>query len=83
MTDMSGHHAAEIVRAHQRLDAHSHRLHQLELSEASNSEWRTQTAEKLDDIKSGVTWINRLLWGGLITAVLAFIVAGGLIGTAQ
>lgn len=75
------HLAESINRAHQRIDGHDSRIRDLELSEAGMVQWRLTTTEKLDSIQSGIQWLFRLIIGGLITAAIAFVIAGGLNGT--
>lgn len=74
------HLAESLNRAHQRIDGHETRIRDLELSEAGMVQWRSNTTEKLDSIQSGIQWIFRLIIGGLITAAIAFVIAGGLNG---
>lgn len=83
MTDVPNHVSESLNRAHSRLDKHEGRIHQLELNEAGMAEWRLTATAKLDGIQSGITWVLRLVLGGLITGILTFIIAGGLNGTAQ
>lgn len=80
MTDVPSHIVERIKSAHDRLDLHEKRLGTLERNEAGMAQWRTNTTEKLDNIQSGIQWIFRLIVGGLVTAGIAFIIAGGLNG---
>ena len=83
MTEVPNHVAESLNRAHSRLDKHEGRIQQLELNEAGMAQWRSNTTEKLDGIQSGITWVLRLVMGGLIMAAITFIIAGGLNGTTQ
>lgn len=67
-----------LSRAHKRLDDHDRRIRELELSDAGATQWRQATTKKLDGIEGTLKWVSRLIIGGLVTAALTFIVAGGL-----
>ncbi|MBA83313.1 hemolysin XhlA family protein [Thalassobius sp. S69A] len=67
-----------LSRAHKRLDDHDRRIRELELSDAGATQWRRDTTKKLDGIEGTLKWVTRLIIGGLVTAALTFIVAGGL-----
>ena len=73
MTDIS----QQITQAHQRLDAHEGRITKLETHtavEAVRSEHIQQSLKKIDD---GITWVIRLVVGGLILAAIGFAMNGG------
>ncbi|PTV94034.1 hemolysin XhlA [Rhodobacter aestuarii] len=85
MTDVPGHipsHFADSLnRAHLRLDGHEERIRKIELDGATMAEWRNNTTDKLDSIRSSITWLIRLIIGGLVAAAITFVVSGGLNGT--
>lgn len=78
MADISSHHIGEIQRAHQRLDSHAERLGKLETSAAAAEVRSTHIQESLGKIENGITWITRLVIGGIIAGAVAFIISGGL-----
>jgi hypothetical protein len=80
MTDVPSHIAESLKLAHSRIDRHEGRLQTLERNEAGMTEWRANTTEKLDSIRSGIRWIATLIIAGLLGAVINFIIAGGLNG---
>lgn len=86
------HHIARIGEAHQRLDVHEKRLGSADQRMAVQ-ESRIVAVEKdsailverlgtvidgLREVKSTITWLNRTIIGGIVVAVLAFIISGGL-----
>lgn len=78
MTDIDAHRAEQIAQAHRRLDAQESRIHKLEIHTAGEAV-RSQNIERsLADIQSGITWITRLVIGGIIAAAVAFVITGGL-----
>lgn len=78
VTDITQHHAARIDQAHQRLDAHERRITSLETHTAVAEERSKHIQASLSNIQSGITWIQRLVIGGIITAAVAFLLGGGL-----
>ncbi|MDP5307914.1 hemolysin XhlA family protein [Paracoccus spongiarum] len=77
MTDFGTHHADQIVQSHRRLDAHEARLTKLEIHSASETV-RSQNIERsLTEIQSGITWITRLVIGGILAGILTFLLSGG------
>lgn len=83
MSEVPNHVAESLNRAHGRLDAHDGRIRKLELNEAGMAQQISHANEKLNGIQNSITWVLRLIVGGLVSAAIAFIVAGGLNGTAQ
>lgn len=67
-----------LVQAHRRLDAHEIRLTRLETEAAVSQERQRQIQGSLSKIEGGITWITRLIIGGMIAGVVAFIISGGL-----
>jgi len=78
LTDLTAHHEARLVQAHARLDTHEGRLTKLEIHTAEAAV-RSQNIERsLGEIQSGITWITRLVIGGIIAGAVAFVLSGGL-----
>ena len=78
VSDLPQHQAERIAQAHQRLDTHESRLTKLEIHSAGETV-RSQNIERsLGEIQSGITWITRLVIGGIIAGAVAFLMAGGL-----
>lgn len=77
MSDLPQHHADQIAQAHRRLDTHETRLTKLEIHSAGETV-RSQNIERsLGEIQSGITWITRLVIGGIIAGAVAFLISGG------
>ncbi|ETD02221.1 hypothetical protein U717_06150 [Rhodobacter capsulatus R121] len=74
------HVAESIERAHKRIDRHEERIQRIELDGATMAEWRKNTTETLKSIRSGITWLITLILGGLLAAVIKFVISGGLNG---
>lgn len=77
MTDLHPHHLERISQAHQRLDAHDGRLVLLETHAAVSAERSQHIQNSLTDIKGGITWITRLVLGGLVMGAIGFLLSGG------
>lgn len=78
MTEFGPHHADQILQAHRRLDAHDLRINGLEISQARETERSINIQKSLGEIQSGITWITRLVIGGIIAGAVTFMIAGGL-----
>ncbi len=78
MTDFSPHHEARLLQAHTRLDAHDGRLTKLEIHTAEAAVRAQNIERSLGEIQSGITWITRLVIGGIIAGAVAFVLSGGL-----
>jgi len=78
VTELSQHHVQQIAQAHQRLDAHEGRITKLETHTAVAAERSQHIQQSLTKIEGGISWITRLIIGGLLAAAVAFIVTGGL-----
>lgn len=79
MTDASQH-AASYAEAHRRLDMHETRLTKLETVSAVAAERSEHIQKSLDKIESSQSWLIRLVLGGIIMGVIAFLLKGGLNG---
>lgn len=77
MTDIS-HLAEQTAQAHRRLDLHEGRLTRLEVHTAEEKVMRENIQRSLGEIQAGITWITRLVIGGLALGAIAFIISGGL-----
>lgn len=84
MTDTTALHADQIAQAHRRLDAHDarhvkhdERLTTLEIHTAREAERSQNIVRSLAKIESGITWITRLVIGGLIAGIVTFLLSGG------
>lgn len=81
----TNHLQAHIEQARQRQDVHERRLdsHEIRLTKleihTAGETVRSQNIEtSLAKIEGGVTWITRLVIGGILAGFLAFIISGGL-----
>lgn len=77
MTEFGAHHADNIAHAHRRLDAHETRINRLEVTQAGEAVRAQNIERSLGEIQSGITWITRLVVGGIIAGAVAFALAGG------
>lgn len=76
---------SRVVYVEHRVQDHKSRLGALEgwqravdIAEATRTaEWKAMT-EKLDDIRGTLKWLNRLVIGGIMAAVIEFVAGGGL-----
>lgn len=78
VTDTTPNEARAFAQVHQRLDGHEHRLRNLEVDAAKAAVQSANIDDRLSEIQSGVTWLNRLVIGGIVGGIVAFIIAGGL-----
>ncbi len=74
------HLSESVERAHKRIDAHEERIRKIEIDGATMTEWRQSTTETLKSIRSGISWLITLILGGLLAAVIKFVISGGLNG---
>jgi len=70
-------HAERIDQAHRRLDAQEKRITSLETLTAVTAERNQNIRDDLNDIKGSLTWITRLVIGGIIAGAVAFLISGG------
>lgn len=75
---LAGQQQERINEAHRRLDRHDGRLGQLETDRAVSQEQYKSIVKSLDKISGTMTWMNRLIVGGIVTGIIAFIISGGL-----
>jgi len=55
------------------------RLRGLETNDAVDHERQKQVLRDLSEVKSTLTWLNRLMIGGIVLGIITFIVKGGLV----
>lgn len=55
------------------------RLRDLETNDAVANERQKQVLRDLSEVKSTLTWLNRLMIGGIVLGIITFIVKGGLV----
>jgi len=84
VTDLPNFHVERINQAHQRLDAVDSRLKSVETHVAVATERAKNMQDTLgeikgalSDIKGTITWVTRLIIGGIIMGAVAFALAGG------
>lgn len=71
-------HEGRIRMADQRLTAHDGRITAVEKDSAIFVERLNTVIASLKEIQSTITWLNRTIIGGILMAVVAFIISGGL-----
>lgn len=71
-------HEGRINDAHKRLTSHDGRIASVEKDHAIFVERINAVIEMQKEIKGIITWLNRTIMGGILMAVLAFVIAGGL-----
>lgn len=83
VTDLSNH-IQQLNAAHVRLDKHEGRLTQLETQTAVAAERDRNIQMTLGEIKGGlgeikgtISWITRLVIGGIVMGAVGFLIAGG------
>lgn len=77
MTELTHFHVERINQAHQRLDEHDGRLKTVETHVAVSAERDRHIQQSLSDIKGSLSWITRLVLGGIVMGAVAFVIAGG------
>lgn len=80
MTEIIAHQMSRVDEAHKRLDSHEQRIGRLETHMAVEAERSRHIQTSLDDIRSSISWVIRLVLGGIIAAGMAWIIGGGLNG---
>ncbi len=68
---------ARLGASEARLGAHDGRLSILETQQAVSDERAAHIRKSLDKIESGMTWLIRLVIGGILAGVIAFMIRGG------
>ena len=54
------------------------RINSMEILQAREAERSVHIQRSLGEIQSGITWITRLVIGGIIAGIVTFVLAGGL-----
>lgn len=70
-------HVQRIDQAHKRLDNHDQRLTSVETLTAVMAERNQNVRDDLNDIKASLTWLTRLVIGGIIGGAMAYLISGG------
>lgn len=66
-----------LLQAHRRLDAHDSRIKALETQQAVAAERSEAIKEALGEIRGDQRWLIRLVIGGILAGVVAFLIRGG------
>lgn len=88
---MTDHAQDQMLQVHRRLDAQDHRLksqegrldghdgriRQLETQQAVADERAAHIKNSLDEIRDGQRWLIRLVIGGILAGIVAFLIRGG------
>ncbi len=70
-------HTDQLLQVHRRLDAHDGRIRMLETQQAVSDERAASIKISLDEIRDGQRWLIRLVIGGIVAGVIAFLIRGG------
>lgn len=66
-----------MLQVHRRLDAHDSRIKTLETQQAVAAERSETIKQALDEIRGDQRWLIRLVVGGILAGVVAFLIRGG------
>lgn len=80
VTDLTNHLKDRIDAAHDRLDKIGDRVTTLEKDGAVTEVRMATIQQSLGKIESTTGWVLKIVIGGILTAIIAFIVRGGLNG---
>ncbi len=75
MSDVTHH--DPLLQVHRRLDAHDNRIQSLETRQAVAAVEAENIQKSLAKIEGGIGWLLKLVIGGLLAGVLAFLIRGG------
>ena len=70
-------HTDQLLQVHRRLDSHDGRIRLLETQQAVSDERAASIKISLDEIRDGQRWLIRLVIGGIVAGVIAFLIRGG------
>ena len=70
-------HTDQLLQVHRRLDSHDGRIRMLETQQAVSDERAASIKISLDEIRDGQRWLIRLVIGGIVAGVIAFLIRGG------
>ncbi|WP_051419670.1 hemolysin XhlA family protein [Paracoccus pantotrophus] len=66
-----------LLQVHRRLDAHDSRIQTLETRQAVAAVEAENIQKSLAKIEGGIGWLLKLVIGGIIAGVVAFLIRGG------
>lgn len=67
----------QLLQVHRRLDVHDSRIVKLETQQAVAAERSENIQKSLSKIEDGIGWLIKLVVGGILAGVLAFLIRGG------
>ncbi len=67
----------QLLQVHRRLDAHDSRIVKLETQQAVAAAQAEHIQKSLEKIEGGIGWLIKLVIGGIIAGVVAFLIRGG------
>ena len=67
----------QLLQVHRRLDAHDSRIVKLETQQAVAAAQAEHIQKSLEEIEGGISWLIKLVIGGIIAGVVAFLIRGG------
>ncbi|MFV0408684.1 MAG: hemolysin XhlA family protein [Paracoccus sp. (in: a-proteobacteria)] len=70
-------HDSRLKSEEARMDAHDGRIRALETQQAVTDERAGHIKASLDEIRDGQRWLIRLVIGGILAGILAFLIRGG------
>ncbi|PZO64589.1 MAG: hypothetical protein DI498_10910 [Paracoccus denitrificans] len=70
-------HQDQLLQVHRRLDVHDSRIVKLETQAAVAAERAENIRQSLQKIEANIGWLIKLVVGGIVTGVVAFLLSGG------
>ena len=70
-------HHDQLLQVHRRLDVHDSRIVKLETQQAVAAERAENIQKSLDKIEDSIGWLIRLVIGGILAGIVAFLIRGG------
>lgn len=67
----------QLLQVHRRLDVHDSRIVKLETRQAVAAERAENIQKSLEKIEGGIGWLIRLVIGGILAGIVAFLIRGG------
>lgn len=67
----------QLLQVHRRLDAHDSRIVKLETQQAVAAERAENIQKSLEKIEDGIGWLIKLVIGGILAGMVAFLIRGG------
>lgn len=68
-----------MIDLEKRYDEVIHRIAKIEMCNAVGSERHNQTIRRLDAIDNHLSWMIKIVTGGVLGALITFIIKGGLV----